>query len=293
MSDSLSRRRLLQLASATGLAVTGGAVFASTAQAASYSSPVEVGSRYTSGYGWRDLDGNGTKENFHAGSDYAPPTPGQTGRPVYAAAAGTVVRRQTGAIPLHTGYGIVIDHGSYFSYYGHLAAYAVSNGASVAVGQRIGTMGATGNAQGIHLHFGIFTGSPSNPSFQNPHTWLANKGVIPGKTPPVTGGGGGTWPDVALPVTNSHTAASHAAWVKLMADIGYTNSSLTKNIQSWLKAKGFYTGVIDGVFGAMTVKALQTTLKQRGFYTGTIDGNRGPLTIRAEIAFLNDQRRFY
>lgn len=106
---------------------------------------------------------------------------------------------------------------------------------------------------------------------------------------------GKAWPDVAVKVTNAHTTESHNAWVKLMADVGYKDKSLTTAIQKWLKSLGFYKGLIDTDFGALTVRALQSFLVSKGLLPSAayVDGNRGAVTIRAEINYLNDQRRYY
>lgn len=109
------------------------------------------------------------------------------------------------------------------------------------------------------------------------------------------------WPQAKLevPLPAVHTTESHAAWVKLMSDIGYRDKSLTKNMQRWLKKLGYYKGNIDGDFGGWTIEALQTFLKRKGFYKGNIDGKRrgyaarGPMTIAAEFAYLNSQRKYY
>ena len=107
------------------------------------------------------------------------------------------------------------------------------------------------------------------------------------------------WPHAAVPVTSSHTAHSHNAWVSLLAGNigpkkqGYKNKSLTVNVQRWLRDLGYYKGTIDGLFGPRTVRALQNFLKDRGYYKGYIDGSRGPMTVRAEIAYLNERAKFY
>lgn len=123
--------------------------------------------------------------------------------------------------------------------------------------------------------------------------FLAEYNRLMGNDIPKPQTGGKAWPHIALPVADKHTTASHNAWVKLLSDIGYTDSSLTKNIQQWLAKKNLYRGRIDGVFGSMTVRALQSFLKGKGLYKGVVDGQRGPLTIRAEIDYLNSQRKFY
>ena len=107
---------------------------------------------------------------------------------------------------------------------------------------------------------------------------------------------GKRWPHAKLPVTARHTNASHAAWVKLMRDIGYRDKSLTKNIQAWLasaRVGRYYRGRIDGVFGAATVTALQRFLSGKRLYRGLIDGKRGAMTVKAEIHYLNQQAKFY
>lgn len=97
----------------------------------------------------------------HTGLDFAAPA----GTAVIASAAGRVTRAgPTGR------YGnlVVLDHGgsetNNESYYAHLATIAVSPGDVVAAGHRLGTVGATGNATGPHLHFEIRIGGiPRDP----------------------------------------------------------------------------------------------------------------------------------
>ncbi|HIC88758.1 MAG TPA: M23 family metallopeptidase [Anaerolineae bacterium] len=66
-----------------------------------------------------------------------------------------------------TGYGklVVIDHrNGFWTYYGHLYSILVKRGDSVPKGQTIGTVGATGNVTGAHLHFEMrYHGVPRNP----------------------------------------------------------------------------------------------------------------------------------
>jgi murein DD-endopeptidase MepM/ murein hydrolase activator NlpD len=75
------------------------------------------------------------------------------GAPNRAAAAGTVI--YAGWM---SGYGnlVVIDHGNGLSTaYGHASSIAVSVGQSVAQGQTVSYVGATGHATGPHLHFEV------------------------------------------------------------------------------------------------------------------------------------------
>ena len=86
------------------------------------------------------------------------------GAPVYAADSGVVTMAQGG---YNYGYGnvIQIDHGNgYSTVYAHLNAIFVGVCQSVGAGQQIGTSGATGNAQGAHLHFEV----RQNGGFINP-----------------------------------------------------------------------------------------------------------------------------
>lgn len=102
------------------------------------------------------------------------------------------------------------------------------------------------------------------------------------------------WPHAQLPVTSKHTTASHRAWVAMLAGVGFKDKRLTLAIQKWLQWNGYYRGYrLDGQFGPATVRALQQFLKAKGFYRGVIDGDRGPLTIQAEIRYINSQAKHY
>ncbi|HEY0602090.1 MAG TPA: M23 family metallopeptidase [Herpetosiphonaceae bacterium] len=75
------------------------------------------------------------------------------GDAVIASAGGTVT---TVANLGSVSYGryIVIDHGGgWNTLYAHLSDVRVSQGQSVAMGQRIGSVGSTGNSSGPHLHY--------------------------------------------------------------------------------------------------------------------------------------------
>ncbi|HUV35652.1 MAG TPA: M23 family metallopeptidase [Patescibacteria group bacterium] len=105
-------------------------------------------SRITSGFGLR-RDPRYKTEEFHYGIDIK----AGEGEHVFAAAAGTVVfaGRQRGFGKL-----IIIDHGGRVStVYGHLSNCTVREGEPVERGDFIGTVGRTGNATGIHLHFEV------------------------------------------------------------------------------------------------------------------------------------------
>lgn len=83
--------------------------------------------------------------------------------PVYSAAPGRILEAR-----VSTGYGnmVLIDHGGgVYTRYAHLAYFSegIQAGAEVGFGQELGTMGRSGNATAIHLHFEILTGNYNNP----------------------------------------------------------------------------------------------------------------------------------
>lgn len=94
---------------------------------------------------------NGSPFNrFHRGVDFA----GATGTSVLAAADGTVALAEALNIRGNT---TIIDHGwGLYTLYAHQSALHVSPGDSVAVGQVIGAVGATGRSTGPHLHWEVW-----------------------------------------------------------------------------------------------------------------------------------------
>lgn len=97
----------------------------------------------------------GSCAHYHRGVDIARGAAGE-GDPLYAPAAGTVIYSGT----LNDGAkAVVIRHADGIATgYAHLASRAVSAGQRVSKGQRIGTVGHTGNATGPHLHWSMKTG---------------------------------------------------------------------------------------------------------------------------------------
>lgn len=86
----------------------------------------------------------------HRGLDFAP----GRGWPVVASGPGTVALSRK--LPEY-GNIVVLDHGqTVFTAYLHMMAREVNEGARVAEGQVIGTVGATGFATGPHLHFAVY-----------------------------------------------------------------------------------------------------------------------------------------
>ena len=109
--------------------------------------PLEHGT-LTSRFGYRS-DPNGKGSKYHSGIDVW----NSYGTPIYAAGAGVVEYAGDSG---EYGLLVIIDHGyGYKTAYAHCSTLTVSKGATVAKGQLIARIGATGNATGNHLHFEV------------------------------------------------------------------------------------------------------------------------------------------
>lgn len=122
--------------------------------------PVPSSRRITSNFGYRvhPIFGN---RRLHTGLDIGAPS----GAAIVAAGAGKVI-----AASYRSGYGntVMIDHGNgVVTLYAHQRSggIMVSVGETVDKGDRIGTVGSTGNSTGPHLHFEVrVNGTPKNPA---------------------------------------------------------------------------------------------------------------------------------
>lgn len=102
----------------------------------------------------------------HHAIDIAAPT----GTPIVAVTDGVISQKHWNALGGRTLYLTSAD-GQFDFYYAHMDSYAdgIEIGTRVMQGQTIGTVGATGNAQGPHLHFQVLDkrgggrGAPVNP----------------------------------------------------------------------------------------------------------------------------------
>lgn len=115
-------------------------------------------SAVSSEFGWRTDPLNGSKA-FHEGLDIAYPT----GTQINAVSGGVV----TSVVFSKTGYGhhIRVDCGDGVTVlYAHCSDIFVTKGQSVAAGQVIAEVGATGRVTGAHLHLGVLVnGEEVNP----------------------------------------------------------------------------------------------------------------------------------
>jgi murein DD-endopeptidase MepM/ murein hydrolase activator NlpD len=135
-----------------GTALAGGAV-AGTASGVAFVKPL-THSWISQGFGctsfsFEPIDLACPGRHWHSGIDLA----AARGTPVMATLPGIAT-----VILSATGYGlhVIIDHGGGLSsLYGHLDTVLIETGDAVMAGEVIGTVGATGNATGPHLHFEI------------------------------------------------------------------------------------------------------------------------------------------
>ncbi|KPI26675.1 Peptidase M23 [Actinobacteria bacterium OV320] len=127
---------------------------------------------------------------YHTGLDLV----ASSGTPIYAPADGKVVHAGPGG-----SYGNMtkIEHaGGVITLYGHQTSIKVSVGQTVKRGQQIGTVGATGNVTGPHLHWEVLVpgvdnpfvgGQDKGPGMVDPDEWMKGKvtanpdyGTVPG-----------------------------------------------------------------------------------------------------------------
>jgi murein DD-endopeptidase MepM/ murein hydrolase activator NlpD len=127
-------------------------------------------------FGVKRLHNGKPTGEFHAGIDQRSPA----GRPVHAVAAGTVKIAQPFAV---LGGTVAIDHGQGLeTMYLHMSKLLVEPGARVKKGEVIGYVGATGRANGPHLHWVVdVNGVPVNPQ-----QWVALKSCGSEKAKPST-----------------------------------------------------------------------------------------------------------
>jgi len=103
----------------------------------------------SSNYGYRIAPFGGTRQ-MHSGIDIA----ASMGSPVRAAMAGQVI--QVGNDDYWGNHILIRHHSGYRTFYAHMSAVRIKNGAYVATGERIGDIGSTGLSTGPHLHFTVY-----------------------------------------------------------------------------------------------------------------------------------------
>jgi murein DD-endopeptidase MepM/ murein hydrolase activator NlpD len=116
-------------------------------QKGKFSWPLPQKFRISSGFGYRIHPISGRKK-LHAGTDIAAPK----GTKVMAAGNGEVI-----VAKYYGGYGnaVIIDHNGKWTLYGHMSKISVKEGQQVKTGQKLGSVGSTGDSTGNHLHFEV------------------------------------------------------------------------------------------------------------------------------------------
>lgn len=168
----------------------------------------------TSNFGMRVNPGDDLRGTYmlHAGIDID-----GNGTQIVAAMAGRVLNVANDRVG---GNYVRVDvGGGTHHYYNHLVSGSakVKVGDVVWPGRLIGTEGRTGNASGVHLHFGVYVnGKPTDP-----RPWLAQHGVtIPAVGGKVVGG-----PVVTAPPPSSEAASSSASATPVAAPATSTPAS--------------------------------------------------------------------
>ena len=188
----------------------------------------------------------------HRGLDFAH----REGTPIPALYSGKIVRR---GWHVELGNVIVVEHGKgVFMGYCHLQKPGLQVGTSVLGGTIIGHTGNTGSATtGPHVH--VTKGSTPDAVYGATMSVLSDP-----------------WPYIREAITQPSKPAAKpvAKWA-----FNKPSAALQKRVQAALKKRGRYSGPVDGVWGANTIKGIQTSIKGVG-YAGAIDGVPGANTCR-------------
>ena len=209
----------------------------------------------------------------HKGMDIAPPKPGQTGMPVYAAFAGEwkkIARnvrpgnRSSTWAPNRTGGGGLIANpdgeGNGYNHIDVLDHWKV--GDKVAAGDLLGYNDRSGNQTAPHLHFELWADWRNPDSDYDPQRAFSKFGVKPGSAPVIS----------VQPVGKIEPIKPKP---KPKKDTTGNDKGDNKAIQTALKKMGLYKGIIDGVNGSMQKNAVKAYQRAHGLVA---DGVWGPKT---------------
>ncbi|MBP6015893.1 MAG: M23 family metallopeptidase [Candidatus Promineofilum sp.] len=189
----------------------------------------------------------------HTGVEFGVPA----GTPVLATGAGTVVVAGNDAVvaygPQTDFYGNLViiesagqDTGaSIFTLYGHLSEVDVTAGQVVAAGDVLGLSGATGVADGPHLHFEVRVGQNSYQSTRNPLLWLAplrETGTVAGR---ITGPGGELLAEAPLTLVRVDAPAPYTATTSYATGEPNSDGTLSENFAVDDVIPGFYQAIVD------------------------------------------------
>lgn len=189
----------------------------------------------------------------HTGVEFVVPT----GTPVLATAAGTVIVAGDDSTiafgPQTNFYGNLVivevdgrsSGGPLYTLYGHLSEVLVTVGQSVVAGEILGLSGATGVADGPHLHFEVRMGSNDYNSTRNPLLWLVplpETGVVAGR---VIGPGGELLYEAPVTLMRVDASAPYTATTSYAAGEPNADSGMNENFAVDDVVPGFYQAIVD------------------------------------------------
>lgn len=241
----------------------------------------------------------------HKGMDIAPPKPGQTGMPVYAAFAGTVRKVHRTAknggktstwAPGRTGNGLLISNpDGEGNGYNHMKPVAgLSVGDKVEAGDLLGYNDKSGNQTAPHLHLEFWADWRNPNSDYDPQLAFRKFGIKPGSAPSTTAT---VKPQASKPKPKPKPSAPKPSgpkptdYANLVADGDFGKVSV-RALQILMTVIGKYSRAIDGQAGKHTWIAVQEWLKDLGYYKGVADGVFGSMSIRALQNFLQDKGHY-
>lgn len=189
----------------------------------------------------------------HTGVEFIIPT----GTPVLATAPGTVLVAGDDSL---TAYGPQTDfYGNLviieldqtigglpiYTLHGHLSEVSVAAGQRVATGDALGLSGASGVADGPHLHFEVRLGANSYTSTRNPLLWLAplrETGVVAGR---VVGSNGELLYEAPVSLIRIDAPAPYTATTSYALGEPNSDGSLMENFVVDDVVPGFYQVIVD------------------------------------------------
>lgn len=188
----------------------------------------------------------------HTGVEFVVPT----GTPTLAAASGTVVVAGDDSVvawgPQTNFYGnlVVVQHdtadgSSLFTLYGHLSEVNVEVGQRVATGDLLGLSGASGVADGPHVHFEVRVGTNSYGSTRNPLLWLRplpQTGVVAGR---VVGTNGQLLYEAPVTLIRVDAPAPYTATTSYASGEPNGDDVLRENFALDDVVPGFYEALVD------------------------------------------------
>ena len=211
----------------------------------------------TSGPAWTDKaypygSTRGGALRPHTGVEFVVPT----GTPVLAVSSGTVVVAGNDAVeaygPHENFYGNLViieldsdDATPLYALYGHLSEVTVTPGQRVLQGEVLGLSGASGVADGPHLHFEIRVGQNDYTSTRNPLLWLEplpQTGIVAGR---IIAPGGQILYEAPISLVRSDAPAPYTATVSYANGEPRSDAVLNENFALDDVVPGFYQAIVD------------------------------------------------